>query len=303
VYPQGPFPSSALKKSLSRPPGQSRCGIGLAEPCTAAERAVPAEQAAIFRASPGVSELSFRAFSFRALSCGAWALALAFGACAPAAPTPTDPASTTAASPARSSAAALPAGTVLTLNATPILVDEVDAIGSIVARVEVHHTLPSLRRIALTNVILPLVAARQVAGAEQHAAALARAHDWRGALARGETPVGPLTPPREDVLRGGVIELGLPIWAWALEAPLATWSEPIETVGAWRLVRVLERSAGYRPADVVLDVEVRTFVWDPAESFPQDLEDHLDRSKLEFVDESWRDVVPTLWQRRLRGSP
>ncbi len=40
-----------------------------------------------------------------------------------------------------------------------------------------------------------------------------------------------------------------------------------------------------------------------AESFRKDVEDHLDRSKLEFIDETWRDVVPTLWQRRLRGSP
>jgi hypothetical protein len=31
------------------------------------------------------------------------------------------------------------------------------------------------------------------------------------------------------------------------------------------------------------------------------VEAHLDRSRLEFVDESWRDVVPMYWKNRLRG--
>ncbi len=237
----------------------------------------------------------------RGLIVSAWAL----GACSPAAPTgAADPSHPVGKSgPSTTAAAALPAGTVLTLNGTPIRADDVDAIGSIVARVEVQHTLPSLRRIALTNVVLPRTAARQLVGEEKYAAARALADTWHATLVRGGAQSAPLAGPPEEVLEGGLLQIGLEVWNWAIDAPLDAWSEPIETVGAWRLARVIERSAGLRPADVRLKVEVRTFVWDPAESFRKEVEDQLDRSKLVFVDETWRDVVPTLWQRRLRGSP
>ncbi|MCY2959327.1 MAG: hypothetical protein NTY35_04105 [Planctomycetota bacterium] len=196
-----------------------------------------------------------------------------------------------------------PPGTVLALNATPIRAEDVDAVASIIARVEPQNTLPHLRRIALTNVILPLVAARQVAGPEKRAASLALASAWRAALVRGETPPAPVTAPLEEVTQGGFGMVGLEVWNWALDCPVGAWSEPIETVGAWRVAHLLERSAGLRPTDVVLKVDLRTFVWDPSESFREDVEAHLDRSKLEFLDEVWRDFVPTTWQRRLRGSP
>lgn len=195
-----------------------------------------------------------------------------------------------------------PAGTVLALGGDPIRAEDVDAIGSIVARVEVQNTLPHLRRIALTNVVFPLVAARQVAGESARAAALDVARAWRAALARGETPPGPVAPPVEQTLEGGVLEIGLEVWDWALDCPLDTWSEPIETAGAWRLARVVERGNALRPTGVALKVDVRVFPWVASETFQADVEAHLDRSKLEYVDESWRDLVPTLWQRRLRGS-
>lgn len=224
------------------------------------------------------------------------ASALTLAACGPTAPS-AGAESTTA---ARTS---WPAGTVLALNATPILASDVDAVASIVARAEGQHTLPHLRRIALTNVVLPLVATRQFAGEEKRAAALVVANTWRAALEAGAIPPPPVAAPHEEVVEGGFGMVGLEVWNWALDCPVGTWSEPIETPGAWRVARVLERSAGLRPCDVVLKVDLRTFVWDAAESFRRDVEAHLDRSKLEFVDESWRDLVPTLWQRRLRGSP
>lgn len=227
-----------------------------------------------------------RARATAAWVAGAWLCA----ACGDAAPAP----------PARK---AWPAGTVLALNGDPIRVEDVDAIGSIVARAENQHTLPHLRRIALTNVILPLVATRQFAGEAARAASLDVARTWRAALVRGETPPPPVVTPFEEVVEGGFGAVGLEVWNWALDCPLDTWSEPIETPGAWRVARVLERSNALRPSDVRLKADVRVFPWVASETFQKDVEAHLDRSKLEFVDESWRDLVPTLWQRRLRGSP
>ncbi len=195
-----------------------------------------------------------------------------------------------------------PAETVLALNGTPIRVPEVDAIASIIARAGEEHTLPHLRRIALTNVVLPLHAARQFAGETKRAAALDRAQTWRDALSRGATPPPSIAPPLEEIVKGGFGATGLEVWNWALDCPLGEWSTPIETPGTWRVARVLERSVGLRPCDVVLRVEVCTFVWDTSASFKQDVESFIDRSKLEYVDEAWRDLVPTLWQRRLRGT-
>ena len=208
-------------------------------------------------------------------------------------------ATTTAASPSK----AWPSGTVLALNGDPILDTEVDAVASIVARIEPHHALPNLRRIALTNMVLPLMSARQVAGPERRAAALERARAWRAALEAGTTPPAPVAPPREEKIEGGFGVLGFRVWEWTLDAPIGTWSEPIEQPGAWYLAKVVERKPGLRPSDVVLKVDEVIFDWVEGETYRADVEAHLDKSKLEFVDAAWRDVVPTLWQRRLRGSP
>lgn len=219
---------------------------------------------------------------------GLAASVLTFGACAPDAP---------------AQRKAWPAGTVLALNDTPIDSAEVDEIGSIVARIDERSTLPYLRRIALTNVILPRIAAAQLSGAEGRDAARTSAEASRAALAQGQEPPAEFATPNVATIEGGVHELGLEVWNWALDCPIETWSEPIETVGAWRLARVIERSAGLRPGDVDLEVEVRLFPWSDSPTFVQDLDAHLDQSQLTFVDESWRDLVPTMWQRRLRGSP
>ena len=97
--------------------------------------------------------------------------------------------------------------------------------------------------------------------------------------------------------------MGLEVWDFALDAEPGVWSEPIEVPGAWRIARVVARGQGLRPIDVSLQVDVRTFLWDPAPDFRPAVEALLDRSTLEYVDPSWRDLVPTLWQRRLRGTP
>jgi hypothetical protein len=206
-------------------------------------------------------------------------------------------------SSAEATAQAWPSGTVLALNGEPILASEVDEMASIIARVEPHHALPNLRRIALTNIVLPLLAARQVAGPERRASALDRARAWQAALAAGTAPPTPVAPPRQEQIEGGYGALGLRVWDWALDAPIGAWSQPIEQPGAWYLAKVVERRPGLRPSDVVLKADVAVFDWVESDTYRADAEAHLDRSKLEYVDAAWRDVVPTLWQRRLRGSP
>jgi hypothetical protein len=126
---------------------------------------------------------------------------------------------------------------------------------------------------------------------------------WRTALEAGTRLPTPVVPPHEEQIEGDYGALGFHVWNWALDAPLGTWSQPIEQPGAWYLAKVVERKPGLRPVDVALKVDVAIFPWIESDTYRADYEAHLDKSKLEFVDAAWRDVVPTLWQRRLRGSP
>jgi hypothetical protein len=222
----------------------------------------------------------------RTLGCAAVTALLA--ACAPDAPATPTPVT-------------WPAGTVLVLNQTPISADEVDEVASIVARLQPQRALPYLRRMALTNVVLPRAAAREAFGPGRQSA-LAVAEAWRAALERDATPPAPIATPEAQIAEGGYEAAGMEVWNWALDCPLGVWSEPIEAVGTWRLARVLERAPGRWPSDVVLKLDLRTFPWGDPQNLLQDVEHQLDHSKLTFVDEDWRDLVPTAWQRRLRGS-
>ena len=198
-------------------------------------------------------------------------------------------------------ARAWPAGTVLALNDDAILESEVDAIGSLVARVEPQDALPQLRRVALTNVILARCAARHVAG-EERAQAWTLAHEFKAALDAGTQPPAALAGPAIETLQGGFGAMGLEVWSWALDAEPGRWSDPIEVVGGWRLARVDQRSAGAIPTDVRLAVSSYFFAYVRGGDPRQQIEAELDRSKLVFVDPRWRDVVPTLWQHRLHGT-
>ena len=58
-------------------------------------------------------------------------------------------------------------------------------------------------------------------------------------------------------------------------------------------------------APVARNVKVKLSAWYvpyvPTGQATNPIDTKLDRSKLEIVDESWRDVVPEFWKRRLRG--
>jgi hypothetical protein len=193
-----------------------------------------------------------------------------------------------------------PAGTVLALNDVPITVDDVDAVGSIIARTEPQDALPQLRRIALTNVLFPRMAAAQLAGPKrEEARALAKA-------CKREADTGSsLEGPRVGILRqereGYFKAIGLEAWNYAVDAEIGRWSEPLETVGAFELVRVNERTRAGAPRDVFLKVTVVVVAYVDAADPRTGVEALLDRSKLEYVDDAWRDVVPEYWKHRLRG--
>jgi hypothetical protein len=193
-----------------------------------------------------------------------------------------------------------PQGTVLALNDTPISADDVDDAAAIIARVEPDHALPYFRRVALTNIVLPKVAGIQLAGTERHAAARALVETCKREIdATGDAK------EHEGVLRhaleGDFNTVGLEAWNHGLDAEIGRWSDPIETVGAFQLVRVDARTQASVARKVDLKLSVITVPYVDSENPRSPIEAHIDRSTLEFVDDAWRDVVPESWKHRLRG--
>jgi hypothetical protein len=212
--------------------------------------------------------------------------AIAGGACEkPAAPAP---------------AASWPAGTVLVMNGQPISAEEVDRIGADFAQVEPHDSLTQLRRLALTNVIFPRIAAA-TAYADRRAQMLSQAQSYREALAAGNLPSGPLAGPMEIEHKGGLLDIGMEIWHYALDAQIDRWSPVLETVGSFQIARVRKRWPGRTPALTQFVVGVFDFRYADTSHNRKAIEDAIDHSRLVIVDEAWREIVPTAWIYRMRG--
>ena len=192
-----------------------------------------------------------------------------------------------------------PPGTVLALNDVPIRADEVDAAGSMVAVVEPSYTLEHLRRLALTNVVLPRLAGVRVAG-EARIRARVLADECHALLAGGASTVAPLRGVVLHERDGGYGDVGMECFDYAVNAPPGRWSPVTETIGAFEMFRVEERSAADAPREMRVRVTACVVPYlDPAESRAL-IDAQLDRSRIVYVDEAWRDVVPEIWKHRLR---
>jgi hypothetical protein len=221
-------------------------------------------------------------------------LLLLAAACAPQAPTTP----TTAPSVAERRGD-WPEDTVLAVEDLPITATEVDAASVWVERIDRKASPDHLRRLALTNVVLPARVARLLEP-EGHARALAEARDALARLRQG-TWVG---PPGPDGALGrrqaGTFQLlGIVVWGVANDLPDDEWSEPLELAGRVVLVRRLGRTPAPVPLAVELDVDLLEFPYlDPATA-AADVEAAYDRFRLTLVDPDWRTLVPELLQYRM----
>jgi hypothetical protein len=202
--------------------------------------------------------------------------------------------------PAPAPKPAHPAGTVLVFDGLPIRAEEVDVVASWFAQLEPRNSLEQLRRLALTNVIFPRLAATRIDPARREQAKLL-AESYRKALSEGTELGGPLAGPLLETRSGRMLDLGMEIWNAALELPLGEWSAVLETAGAFHLVRPVKHGAGDTPALIELTVEVYDFPYLDPEHVRTQIREQLDRSRLESVDPAWWELVPTAWRHRLRG--
>ncbi len=192
--------------------------------------------------------------------------------------------------------AAPPTGTVMALNGIPILQDEVDDVAAWYAMLEPQFALPHLRRLALSNVIFPLWAARS-AEPDRRRDAEARA---RAALASCRSGTLPSEPALRDSV-GNWQDIDISIWRGAFDTPAGSWTDVIESPGCFHVARVDERKDARTPRDETFVLAVLDFPYLDAAKGRAALDEALDESRLVFIEPAWRDVVPAIWQHRLHG--
>lgn len=192
-----------------------------------------------------------------------------------------------------------PPGTVMLAGDVPILASEVDEITPLIALIEPVSSDAQLRRLALTNVVLPRALARAIAPAEREAAraqAVATLARLRGGEVLGPAPAG---SSGGELREGQWAELGLQVWYAAWSLPDGEWSEPIEDAGRFVLVKRLKRTDAPVPGATRFQVEIAAFPWLDAHSGGAQVDAAYDTVHLEIVDPAWRIYVPELTQYRM----
>jgi hypothetical protein len=195
---------------------------------------------------------------------------------------------------------AWPQGTVYALDDHPIGAEEVDASADIIAQLEPESVPAQARRIALTNVVLPRAAGILVAGAKREEAR-ERALEFKRALEGGATLDGPMLGGTMQTREGVAIDIGFEAWGYATTAETGRWSEPLETIGAFEIVRVDERTDASVPRQVRYKLRVCVVPYVDDTNLKAVIDAQLDRSRLVFVDPSWAEFIPEYWKHRLRA--
>jgi hypothetical protein len=192
-----------------------------------------------------------------------------------------------------------PAGTVLAVEDLPITADEVDAASAWIERIERKATGDQLRRLALTNVVLRNKLARLLAP-EAREDALAKAQTALQQLRDG-TWVGPPGPEGTfgEPWSGDFRLLGIPAWATAMDLAEGQWSEPVESMGRFLLVRRLKLHPAPVPLGIELELDVLAFPFLEPAGAEAEIEAAHDRFRLTIVDPAWRTIVPELIQYRM----
>lgn len=192
-----------------------------------------------------------------------------------------------------------PAGCVLAVDDVPIFEEEIDRASAWIAMIEPQAAAPQLRRLALTNVVLPRVLAGLVA--PEARAEARRAAEAQLALLRGVSYTG--VPDKEGalgtLLSGTWQDFGIPNWGTALELSGGSWSEVVEDTGSFAVFRVLTRETAPVARAIGFRIDLFAFPYLSDETGAGLLEAAYDKHTLTIVDEAWRELVPERTQFRM----
>ena len=192
-----------------------------------------------------------------------------------------------------------PPGTVLAVDELPIGAEEVDAVSVYTERIEPHSSAPQLRRLALTNVVLPRALSRLMAP-EARERARRDADEMLAKLKRDP----PMPSTKEDgaygeIVTAGFTQLGIVPWGVAMDLGDGAWSDVIEEVGRFVILKRIAKIDGPLPMATQVKVDALAFPWLPLETLRVDVEAEHDKHKLTIVDPAWSDIVPEWIQYRM----
>lgn len=185
-----------------------------------------------------------------------------------------------------------PAGTVLALGTEPVLAEEVDRHLDLIHLVEPHLVRSDHRRKALTNIVLPTVAARLLAPEERQAAF---EHAQALAAEARETGRAPAGAPEPTYLTGTWKDVGMTLWDEARRTEPGAFTALIETPGAWTFAHVL--AVGVEPGEpfgptTQITVQRYDVPFLEREGTRALLQSTIDQLGLQVVDPEWAAVVP-----------
>lgn len=190
---------------------------------------------------------------------------------------------------------AVPPGCALLVEDVPILVADVDRWLDAIRLVEPTATLPHARRLALVNIELP-----RVVGSLLDPDRRERTRDAASALRERLVAPGaaPATDPALERVEGGWRELGLDVWALALDSPPGVWSEVVETAGAFVVFRTLEAPTA-RSATTALPLERAVLPYLDGRNAKELIESAFDQTTMTVVDPAWAEIVPEHYKYRM----
>jgi len=183
-----------------------------------------------------------------------------------------------------------PSGAVLSVDGLWIRPQDVDPLADEVQLLFPEYTRVHARRLALTNEILPRLAARS-----RHPETWAAA---REACAEAEAHLEELTP---WVQQGTWKVLGLALWGVVRRLEPGVWSPPVELVGRWVRVRLDERTPASEPSQEVFEVSLLDFPYLELTTLAATVQEAIDSVRLEILAPEWDATVPEAWKHRMRG--
>lgn len=181
-----------------------------------------------------------------------------------------------------------PEGTVLVCDGEPIRAEEVDPIALALQPLGPRFTQPHLRRLALTNVCLPLAAGRAKTDLERMKAARTKAEAFRSATAQASPPEA-----RIEVIEGAQDSLGVPLWVLTQRQELGIWSKVEELPGRFVVTRLLEKNDDPQPQRTLYKVEIASFAYVDE---PASLSSAALNASYAIIDPSWEVLIPGSWR-------
>jgi hypothetical protein len=182
-----------------------------------------------------------------------------------------------------------PPGTVIAIDGEPILAEEVDLPSAWIERIEPGSSSQHLRRLSLTNVVIPRRIAGAIAGEEARGRARAEALATLQSLEA--LPEAPATAGEPAAAEGDWLQLGIVAWGTAMDLAEGRWSGVVEDVGRFVLLRRMGQDQAPVPGAIRVRLELFEFPYLVGVGRGA-LEQAYAQHRLEIVDPAWREIVP-----------